>query len=37
MERLIRWLIEKYLPGYHLSKNPKKGEDRKKREEKNDV
>jgi len=28
--RLIRWLIVKLLPGYHLSKNPvrkKKGEE----------
>lgn len=21
-ERIIRWLIEKYLPGWHLSRNP---------------
>jgi hypothetical protein len=30
-EKIIRWLIEKFLPGYHLSKNP----DRKKKEVKN--
>ena len=22
MEKLIKWLVEKYLPGFHLSKNP---------------
>ncbi len=22
MERLVRWLIKTFLPGWHLSKNP---------------
>ena len=22
MKRLIKWLIRKYLPGYHLARNP---------------
>ena len=25
MKRIVRWLIAKYLPGYHLAKNPPKG------------
>ena len=24
IKKLVLWLILKYLPGYHLSKNPKK-------------
>ena len=25
MKRIVQWLIAKYLPGYHLAKNPPKG------------
>jgi len=25
MKRIVKWLIAKYLPGYHLAKNPPKG------------
>jgi len=25
MKKIVRWLIAKYLPGYHLAKNPPKG------------
>ena len=24
MKKLIRWLIKSFLPGYHLSRNPKR-------------
>ena len=34
MTKIIRWLIKKFLPGYHLVKNPVKGAGRKKREAK---
>ena len=30
MTKIIRWLIKKFLPGYHLAKDPAKGAGRKK-------
>ena len=33
MNKIIRWLIKKFLPGYHLVKNPIKGAGRRKKKE----
>ena len=32
MKEFIEWLIRKYMPGYHLSKNPTKGTKRTRKE-----
>jgi hypothetical protein len=29
MEKVIRWMIKRFLKGYHLSKSPEKGKKRK--------
>ena len=34
MTKIVRWFIKKFLPGYHLAKDPVKGTGRKKRNSK---
>ena len=35
MTKIMRWLVKKFLPGYHLAKDPAKGAGRKKNAPKN--
>ena len=37
MTKIIRWLIKKFLPGYHLAKDPARGTKQKKKENEEDT